>query len=313
MLNRRLIRIKVFQSLFAHFKDENATNTQLQKECRKSVLGIEAHFLGVLALLPELRQMVMVDHNPEDRKYSSSSQDENLTFELITDNPFLDQLEQTTELKTYLKKPHIDWSQQRDLLKVIYKELRQKPEFNALKAIQDKNERSFKLAVVCYKHLIKESVDFEHFMEEQVIVWYDEKIPILKSLEKMFANYKEKADLAIPEVSRDLTEDLEFADLLITKYLEHFEELEETIGKYTPGWDSDRIMKIDYVLMCMALCEFKFLPFVPVKVTINEYIEIAKMYSTPKSSKFLNGTLDKILKDWQSTGTINKTGRGLIG
>ena len=72
-------------------------------------------------------------------------------------------------------------------------------------------------------------------------------------------------------------------------------------------------MKIDYILMCMALCEFKYLNFVPVKVTINEYIEIAKMYSTPQSSKFLNGTLDKILKDWQLSGEINKTGRGLIG
>ncbi|MFY0643401.1 MAG: transcription antitermination factor NusB [Bacteroidia bacterium] len=303
----------MFQSLFAHFKDENATATQIQKECRKSILGIEAHFYGVLAFLPELRQMVRVEQNPADRKYSASSEDAKLTFDLICDNPFLDQLEQAPVMKDFLKKPSIDWSQEKDLLLVIYKEIRQKDEFNALKAIEDITERSFKLAVLCYKHLIKESVDFEHFMEEQIIVWYDEKIPILKSLEKMFTSFEETATLTIPEVSRDLEEDLEFADILITEYMAHYTELEETLGKYTPGWDSDRIMKIDYVLMCMALCEFKFLPFVPVKVSINEYIEIAKMYSTPKSSKFLNGTLDKILKDWQSTGAINKTGRGLIG
>jgi N utilization substance protein B len=99
----------------------------------------------------------------------------------------------------------------------------------------------------------------------------------------------------------------------LSQYQEHKSELFETINTNTPGWDSDRITRIDFVLMSMALCEFKHLPFVPVKVTINEYIEIAKMYSTPLSSKFINGTLDKILKEWQQGGLINKSGRGLIG
>ncbi|MDB9882926.1 transcription antitermination protein NusB, partial [Bacteroidia bacterium] len=80
-----------------------------------------------------------------------------------------------------------------------------------------------------------------------------------------------------------------------------------------PGWDSDRITKIDYLLMIMALLEFKYMPMIPVKVTLNEYIEIAKMYSTPKSSKFVNGTLDKILQDWKQQDLIKKKGRGLIG
>jgi N utilization substance protein B len=71
--------------------------------------------------------------------------------------------------------------------------------------------------------------------------------------------------------------------------------------------------KIDHLLMIMALLEFKHMPMIPVKVTLNEYIEIAKMYSTPKSSKFVNGTLDKILKDWNSKDLIKKKGRGLIG
>ena len=103
------------------------------------------------------------------------------------------------------------------------------------------------------------------------------------------------------------------AEDLVLKYFENKTELEKSISDYTPGWESERITKIDYMLMMMALLEFKFMPMIPVKVTLNEYIEIAKMYSTPKSSKFLNGTLDKILKDWKSQDLIHKKGRGLIG
>ncbi len=150
-------------------------------------------------------------------------------------------------------------------------------------------------------------------MEDKNIYWYDEKIPILKSLERIFVDYQDTQLVKIPALFKNETEDLSMAEELIIKYFEHRSELEENINEYTPGWDSDRITKIDFVLMMMALLEFKYMPMIPVKVTLNEYIEIAKMYSTPKSSKFLNGTLDKILNEWNIQDLIHKKGRGLIG
>ena len=88
-------------------------------------------------------------------------------------------------------------------------------------------------------------------------------------------------------------------DDLVSSYIENKIEIEESVSKYTPDWDNDRMNKIDYTLILMALTEFRYMPHIPVKVSLNEYIEIAKMYSTSKSSKFINGTLDKILHDWK--------------
>lgn len=312
MLNRRLIRIKVFQTIFGHFKDENSTPSQLYKIAVKSIYGIEQHFLSVLCFLTEFRQFIQAEHNPTDFKYNASD-DDKLTFSLITDSPFVDELENQELVQKFQKAPSLDWHQEHDVMFLIYKNIKKHEDFEALKSIEDLRERSFRFAVFLYKYLIKESVDFEHLMEDRIIVWYDEKIPILKNLDRMFDSFEKDNKISMPPLSRDLDGDLQFAETLIDEYYNNLDELEETLNKYTPGWESDRIMKIDYILMCMALCEFKYLNFVPVKVTINEYIEIAKMYSTPQSSKFLNGTLDKILKDWQLSGEINKTGRGLIG
>lgn len=302
----------MFQTIFGHFADEGATTIHLSSRARKSILGIENTFYGVLTFLTELRQFIISEHNPEDRKFNASANDL-LNFQTIVNNPFVDELEKLGEIKKYLSSPSINWSNEKDIMFLIYKEIRKTESFEEIKQIEDEKERSFRLAILVYKYLIKESVDFEHFMEEHVIVWYDEKIPILKNLDRMFDVFEEEQAVVLPALSKNIAEDLEFSDELIEQYDSHRVELDETLSKYTPGWESERIMKIDYVLMCMALCEFKFMPFVPVKVSINEYIEIAKMYSTPKSSKFINGTLDKILKDWQASGEINKTGRGLIG
>jgi N utilization substance protein B len=119
--------------------------------------------------------------------------------------------------------------------------------------------------------------------------------------------------LSIPELTQNISDDISFVEELISNYYINKELIAAAINDNTPKWDEDRLTQTDFVLLAMGLTEFRFCAFVPVKVTMNEYIEIAKMYSTPKSAKFINGTLDKILKIWQSDQLIQKKGRGLIG
>ena len=302
----------MFQALFGHFKHLDSDPAPLVKTVNASIMGIERNFLSVLAFMLEFRQFIRLNHNPADFKYNTTDDDRNI-YHLITENAFFDQLESDEQVAAYLAKPHILWQEEQDTLFLIYKEIKKEDEFNLLKVRAMEDGSDFGFAQFFYRYLIKQSVEFEHLMEEKVIVWYDEKIPILKNLDRLFKGYEENKEIVMPPLSRDLDEDLQFSTALITHFVAHKEELEATINEYTPGWDSERITKIDFILMCMALCEFKYLDFVPVKVSINEYIEIAKMYSTPQSSKFLNGTLDKILKEWQAAGEINKSGRGLIG
>ena len=111
---------------------------------------------------------------------------------------------------------------------------------------------------------------------------------------------------------RDEEEDTQFAKDLFRKTLKYYPELQEEIEGKTPNWDSERITLIDAILLRMAICELLYFSSIPVKVTINEYLEIAKEYATPKSSSFINGILDNIVKDYKSTNRLNKSGRGLM-
>ena len=108
------------------------------------------------------------------------------------------------------------------------------------------------------------------------------------------------------------SEDRDFAVDLFKKTLLNRSKLNEEIAKRTTNWDSERIASLDSILLQMAICEIQKFPSIPTKVTINEYLEVAKEYSTPKSSMFINGILDKIVKEYTAQGTLNKMGRGLM-
>jgi N utilization substance protein B len=164
--------------------------------------------------------------------------------------------------------------------------------------------------------LLEESEDFDHKMEELEMHWVDEKYALQHSVKKLYQSIETEAsinNLIIPVLSKDLDDDLEFAKDLLRVCILNSKEYEDLIAKKTTGWDKERIAKPDIMLMFMALGEFLEFPNIPVKATLNEYLELAKIYSTPQSSKFLNGILDKLLKDLTAEKRILKKGRGLVG
>lgn len=312
MLNRRLIRIKTFQALFGELGQENSRPSTIISNVKKSIRGMGPNLKTILGIGPELSHYLAVEHNPNEFKYKPTASDID-TFNIITQNSFFLKIRENEVYSAYEKTPTLDWQSERDIMFLMYREFKKTDAYSELTSSYPTNYDHLEFVVAFYKYLILDSVEFEQLMEDENIYWYDEKIPILKSLEKIFEDYKESAEIKIPQLFRNEKEDLAMADDIVNKYFEHKSALQEEIKKYTPGWDSDRITKVDYLLILMALLEFQHMPMIPVKVTMNEYIEIAKMYSTPKSSKFVNGTLDKILKDWKEKGLISKLGRGLIG
>ena len=312
MLNRRLIRIKTFQALFGEFGQEKSSPQVIAKNVKKSMHGMGNNLLAVLNFLPSFCHFIETEHNPSDFKYKTSEEDIK-NFDLITKNTFVTSLLANQDMDAYVQRPSIDWNADKDTIFAMYKDIKEMEFYKLAMAMPLSDNTYFDFSKSFYKYLLLDSVEFEELMEEKNIFWYDEKIPILKSIEKIMDNYEETKQVNIPSLFKNEKEDLQMADDLVDIYFAHKTEIDESISKYTPGWDSERITKIDYMLITMALLEFKYMPMIPVKVTLNEYIEIAKMYSTPKSSKFLNGTLDKILKDWTEQNVIQKKGRGLIG
>lgn len=311
MLNRRLIRIKTFQALFSEHGQEKSNPSLVAKNVKKSMHGMGSNLLAVLNFLPAFSHYIATEHNPTDYKFNTSEADLK-NFDLITKNTFIYNLLQSEKMDAYSKRPTIDWHAEKDSIFAIYKDIKETDFYKLALAmpLSDLNFTEFSKSF--YKYLLLDSVAFEQLIEDKNIYWYDEKIPILKSIDKIMETYETNGVIEIPELFKNEKEDLQMADELVEIYFAHKSEIFEIISSYTPGWDSDRITKVDYTLMTMALLEFKYMPMIPVKVTLNEYIEIAKMYSTPKSSKFLNGTLDKILQDWKTQNIIKKIGRGLI-
>lgn len=312
MINRRLIRIKVFQALFGELGQEKSNHSTIQKQVLKSINGIHQNFLGVLSFGPQLSHFIASEHNPTELKYKPTD-DDLKSFKLFTQNPFINALAQDYTMDEYLKRPHLDWQQEKETMFILYKEFK-KTDLYKIAMVKPLNDETYlEVARYLYKYIILESVEFEQLMEDKNIFWYDEKIPVLKATEKVVNHFEENTRINIDIEWENQSEDEKMAIDLMDAFFENQDEMKDAVNAFTPGWDSDRITKIDYVLMLLALCEFKYMPMIPVKVTLNEYIEIAKMYSTPKSSKFLNGTLDKILHDWKNQNLIQKVGRGLIG
>lgn len=312
MINRRLIRIKAFQALFGEYGQEQSRPSVVVNQVQKSIHGLGTNFLAVLSFGPEFCHFISSEHNPSEFKFQPKD-DDIKSFQLFTENVFFKALEADKKISAYRARPTLDWQQEKDIMFLIYKELKKTTEYEEAKSSDLTIKAQTDFALFIYKFLMLHSVEFEQLMEDKNIVWYDEKIPILKSVEGLMTEYEKSGNISLPNLFKNEEEDLQLSEDLILKYFEFRTELETELQEFTPGWDSERMTKIDHLLMIMALLEFKYMPMIPVKVTLNEYIEIAKMYSTPKSSKFVNGTLDKILKDWNAKDLIKKKGRGLIG
>ena len=162
-----------------------------------------------------------------------------------------------------------------------------------------------------YKFIIESCEDFSQEMEEINMLWDDERIPVRNAVQQFVRSVIHDKST---KSNRNNTEDAdwEYAEELLEKTVRNYDEFVDLIDKSAPKWDKERIAKTDMVLMTMALSELLHFPYIPIKVTLNEYLELAKDYSTPQSSKFINGVLDKLVKQIQSQYKLGKKGRGMV-
>ena len=150
------------------------------------------------------------------------------------------------------------------------------------------------------------------YLEDKRLTWIDDFPIVNTAIVKMLGKISDKnaSDLLVPDTYKN-DEDREYALQLFRKVILNEEKLNLQIEGKTPNWDQDRIADIDLIILKMAIAEFLYFPSIPVRATINEYLEVSKEYSTPKSSIFVNGILDKLVKEFTENGNLNKMGRGL--
>ncbi len=314
MLNRRHLRVKVLQSLYAYHISENKEVKPFEKRLLESVDEVYEMYIWLLALLLEVADYVVVDAEDRANKHLPTENDLNANTKLHS-NRFLKLLRDHPGYQNAAKKYKVAWSFDPEVSRTIFNLLRSSEEYQAYLNSTDTSLASEKEIIkYIYKKVIRVTPSVEQNFEEKFINWPVDKEVLEAMLAKTFSNFKSEvvSENNLAQISPAWHEDREFILDLFNRTIAFDGQYQQYITEKTKNWDADRIAIIDVLLMKMAITELVHFPSIPVKVTMNEYIEIAKEFSTPKSNLFINGILDKILADLKEAGKIRKTGRGLI-
>lgn len=314
MLTRRHIRVKVMQCIYALIQSKDDSLEKQQKFLKVSISNMYVLYLLILSLLAELHRLAEKHVQHASKKYLATEEDNYPDPEKFIGNQLLNQISKNTLLQKELNKRKLDnWYLNEEYVKIIYKEVIASDiykEYMLNGKTGYENDKDFILQL--YKDIIAPNEKIYEYFEDDKLTWVDD-IPIVntylvKRLRK--ANASSNDGFFLPSLLKD-EQDMVYANDLLTKTLLNDAQWEKEIEGKTPNWDNDRIAEIDSIILKMAICELLNFPSIPEKVTLNEYLEIAKEYSTPKSSIFINGVLDKLAKEYKSTGKLQKMGRGL--
>ena len=314
MLNRRQIRIKILQSLYAFFQSENTNQHASNKELIKSISKMYEMYAFYLVIFEELVRHASLKSEEINKRKFSSSEEATIHTNFIN-NKYIDSLANNPSLKELSEDLKVNWvgDVKQDLVKKLYAHLINTEEYQHFSAETNPSFSTDK--DFCLKIFKKEICNFDlihHFFEEDSIYWVDDVDHVCSMVIKTLKSLNEDShnkNIILPLWKED---EQEFANDLFRLTLSNKEKYDSLLSGYTKNWDQDRLAKMDMILMNMAINEASEFSSIPIKVTLNEYIEISKFYSTPKSNGFINGILDNVFADLKKKGKINKTGRGLI-
>ncbi len=315
MLTRRHIRVKVMQCIYALIQSKDDSLEKQEKFLKYSIDSMYTLYLLMFSLLTELHKLAEKHVNHASKKYITSEDDKFPDPTKFIKNKLLQQIVANEALqKEFSKRKLENWYLNDEYVKLIYKDLIASDIYNSyMFSTTDTYQKDKEVIIALYKEIIAPNEKIYEYFEDDKLTWIDD-IPIVNTfIVKQLKKVKEDAvdSFFLPRLLKD-EQDMIFAKQLLTKTLLHNEEWEKEIEGKTPNWDKDRIAEIDYILLKMGICELLNFSSIPEKVTINEYLEIAKEYSTPKSSIFINGILDKLVKEYKANGKLQKIGRGLL-
>jgi len=312
MLNRRHIRIKVLQAFYAYFQSNNQEMAKGEKEMLHSMQRIYDLYLYLLQLFISLKRHSLIQIE-ESKRSTYLQQDPLVLNTTFADNSLIDIMEESATFKKLCENRKISWEGdvENDLVKKLFKQLYKTDLFKSIlisKADDFESQKDHLLKI--FKEEICNFSLLHHFFDERSIYWQDDLDHVASMVIKTIKSISSNRGFVPMDLWKEDEED--FARNLFRKAVLQKENNDKVLEDYSKNWESDRLAKMDTFLMNLAMTEAKEFSSIPVKVTLNEYIEISKFYSTPKSNGFINGLLDKIFDDFKKEGLMVKTGRGLI-
>ncbi|MAR41282.1 MAG: transcription antitermination factor NusB [Flammeovirgaceae bacterium] len=317
MINRRSLRVKVLQLLFSYYnqvvykEDKKKLQLEISKQLHQSILDIEKSYFEVISLL-----IVLKNINEEKKQIAKKELIKKSTSRFnLSDNRIINFLEKNTQIIDGLIKHKNGWNTKTEKIRNWYNVLLQEEFYKNYVTIEKpKFEEDFDfLQNLIVKFLFKNN-DIQKSFEEENIFWNEDFLIIKSMIKKTLKtlNSSNFNTFATASLSEDIKDDIKFACSLFDCVIDNSTEYDGHISKYAKNWDIERISLMDRTILRMGIGEMVNFSNIPVKVSINECIDIAKNYSSPKSGKFINGLLDVISLNLLKEKKIIKTGKGLI-
>lgn len=314
MLNRRHLRIKVLQVLYSFYQSNESDVLKAQKEVLFSVERMYDMYLYLLLTLSEIKSAALNKIEERKKKFRPTADDLNPNLKLV-ENKIIAQLESCDHLRKLSEQHKVNWlgAVNQEIFRKMYLQILESEVFfehmnNGLSGLEE--DRAF--AVQLFRKEIANSSFLFHFFEEMSIHWLDDLDLCCAMVLKTLKIIPESGEFKVFSLYREKDDEKDFILQLTKRTIEMDSENESLINELTENWELDRIARMDILLLKMGITELQTFSSIPTKVTLNEYIEISKFYSTPKSNVFINGILDKAISRLAKEKKIVKTGRGLL-
>jgi len=300
------------QSVYAMIKSHDDDIVKEEKFIKFSIKKMFDLYVLLLQLLVEVQKLAEQKQEISKKKYLATKEDLSPNRKFV-ENKLIKKIAESTSLSLHIESQHLNnWSKDDEYVKIIWDKLQKSALFSDYLTTEEDSFNLDKSFVIdFFREIVAPNTKLAEYFEDENITWVDD-IPfvntwVLRSLKKQ----KATSTFSLGSLYKN-QDDLDFVSELFKKVILNHHTFENDIKIHTPNWESDRIADMDMILIKMGACEFLNFPMIPTKVTINEYIEIAKDYSSEKSGYFVNGVLDKLSKEFDKDKKIVKVGRGLL-
>lgn len=306
MINRELIRIKVVQLTYAYYQNGSKNIDNAEKELAFSLSKAYDLYNCLLALIvaitQEARRHVEVAEARARREHTE------LPSQKFVNNRFALQLEENRMLNEFMEGQKYNWNDHPEFLRKLYLQITESQIYkDYIASVADDYDNDRELWRRLYRTLIQDSSDLDALLEEESLYWNDDKEVVdtfvLKTIKRFEEKNKSHQEL-LPEYDNE--EDREYARKLFRAAIMNADEYQRYMSEASRNWDFSRLAYMDIVIMQIAIAEIMTFPSIPVTVSINEYVEMAKLYSTPRSAGYINGMLDAIARHLIETGRLLK-------
>ena len=311
MLSRRLLRIKVAKTLYAHLKSGSDNLKASEKSLVESIDKAYDLYFQMMSFITEVARYAESRIEINKQKKLATYEDLNPNRRFV-DNPVIQLIANSDSVNDVLASRKLSWANQQDAVKDVYNRLVESELYKNYMSASINTFTNDKKFVEEFFQWLEQDEALADVVTEMSLLWADDYgfalYLAMRTVQHTKASHEELK--VLPKFKSE--EDLDFAKTLFVKSLVQYEDNQEVVDRYSKNWDVERVVFMDSLILSIAITELTYFESIPVKVTLDEWIDIAKYYSSPTSSNFVNGVLDKIVAEFKESGRINKSGRGLL-